>query len=364
GSSKNTLLTVSGIHKRSYVVRGSKIGVYQSSEYGNISFNTYIKSIRASSGYEFTPSYTILHKNETSLLMLTPHDSSRVFRMDLECGKIVESWKLDPQDTVMSIAPSFKNSQMSSEQSIVGITPTTVFKIDPRQQGVSKIKESEYKKHLKQTEFSAVTTTDTGKVTVASKKGEIRLFDALGQTAKSILPPMRDPIYHIDVTAHGRYIVATCSTYLIVVDTLHRNDSRKRLGFEISFGLDDKPIPWILRLKPEHVVRMKQSIKFTAARFDTGPGNEKWIVTSTGLFSVVWNLKAICSGQLYAYTLQKFDSPVVDTCFDHGRCQDIVLAYEDDVRVLPRHKLAPATSRLFTSEGIRARHYKNPGYDV
>ncbi|KAI9028147.1 VID27 cytoplasmic protein-domain-containing protein [Phycomyces nitens] len=364
GSCKNTLLAVSGIHKRSYVVRGSRIGIYQTLESGKILFDSYIKSISASDNREFTPSYTILHKNETSLLMLTPHDNSRVFRMDIERGKIVESWKLNPQDTVMGIAPSFKDSQMSAEQSIVGITPNTVFKIDPRQQGVSKIKESEYKKHLKQTDFSAVATTATGKVTVGSKKGEIRLFDALGKTAKNILPPMRDPILYIDVTSQGRYIVATCSTYLIVIDTLHKNDPKQRLGFEVSFGSRDKPIPWILRIRPEHTVRMKDPINFTFAKFDTGPGDEKWIVSSTGSFSVMWSLKAVCAGRVDSYKLQKFDSPVVDTCFDQGRRQDIVLAYKDDIRLLSRHKLVPATTSLFLSTGISTRHYSNPENDT
>lgn len=108
--------------------------------------------------------------------------------------------------------------------------------------------DSQFKQYTTKNDFSAATTTESGKIAVASNKGDIRLFDQLGKNAKvrsffflgltfgspdadvygwipclggqTALPALGDPILGIDVTADGRWLIATCKTYLLLIDTL------------------------------------------------------------------------------------------------------------------------------------------------
>jgi len=48
----------------------------------------------------------------------------------------------------------------------------------------NKLVESQFKQYATKNDFSAATTTESGKVAVASNKGDIRLFDSIGKNAK------------------------------------------------------------------------------------------------------------------------------------------------------------------------------------
>ena len=129
--------------------------------------------------------------------------------------------------------------------------------------------DSEYKQYAGKNAFSAVATTSSGKLAVASTKGDIRLFDdKIGKNAKTALPPLGDPIIGVDVTANGRYIIATTKSYLLLIDTLIGEGRYKgQLGFDRSFPADAKPMPKRLQLKPEHVAYMGGEVSFTPARW-------------------------------------------------------------------------------------------------
>ena len=58
-----------------------------------------------------------------------------------------------------------------------------LFRIDPRVAG-NKLVESQFKQYASKNDFSAAATTESGKLAVASNKGDIRLFDAIGKNAK------------------------------------------------------------------------------------------------------------------------------------------------------------------------------------
>jgi hypothetical protein len=161
-----------------------------------------------------------------------------------------------------------------------------LFRIDPRVDG-NKLVESQYKQYASKNDFSAAVTTESGKIAVASNKGDIRLFDAVGKNAKvslaflrvsfpltfclaffqTALPALGDPILGVDVTADGRWLIATCKTYLLLIDTLIGDGRYKgSLGFDRSFPADAKPIPRRLQLKPEHLAYMQTDVNFTPAR--------------------------------------------------------------------------------------------------
>jgi hypothetical protein len=183
--------------------------------------------------------------------------------------------------------------------------------------------QSEFKQYATKNDFSAAATTESGKLAVASNKGDIRLFDQIGKNAKvrgsihfraahqqTALPALGDPIIGVDVSADGRWLVATCKTYLLLIDLLIGDGRYKgSLGFDRSFPADSKPIPRRLQLRPEHVAYMKNPVSFTPAkyvtyrrayfscladgRFNTGPQEtEKTIITSTGNYVVTCMLFA------------------------------------------------------------------------
>lgn len=208
----------------------------------------------------------MLHDQDTKMILMNPTEPNSLFQADIEYGKIVEEWKVHDDVTVDHIAPSDKFAQTTREQTLVGASHNALFRIDPRVSG-KKMVDSQYKQYAGKNKFSGVTTTASGKLAVASEKGDLRLFDAIGKNAKTALPPLGDPILGIDVTADGRWIVATTKTYLLLIDTLiGEGKYQGSLGFDRSFPATAKPIPRRLRLRNEHVAYMNHDISFTPAR--------------------------------------------------------------------------------------------------
>jgi hypothetical protein len=209
----------------------------------------------------------MLHDQDTKMVLMNSSEPHSLFSMDIERGKIVEEWKVHDNVNVDYIAPDNKFAPTTREQTLVGASDNALFRIDPRVSG-TKMVESQFKQYASKNKFSGVTTTASGKLAVASEKGDIRLFDAIGKNAKTALPPLGDPILGIDVTADGRWIVATTKTYLLLIDTLiGEGRYQGSLGFDRSFPATAKPIPRRLQLRAEHVAYMGHSVSFTPARW-------------------------------------------------------------------------------------------------
>lgn len=209
----------------------------------------------------------MLHEQDSKMVVMNPNDPNSLYSLDLERGKIVEQWKVDENLSVNAIAPDNKLAQTTAEHTLVGTSHNSLFRIDPRVSG-NKLVQSQFKQYVSKNKFSGVTTTGSGKLAVASEKGDIRLFDAIGKNAKTALPPLGDPIVGIDVTRDGRWIVATTRTYLLLIDTLIGSGRYEgSLGFDRSFPVDAKPQPRRLQLRSEHVAYMNHTISLTPARY-------------------------------------------------------------------------------------------------
>lgn len=159
------------------------------------------------------------------------------FKMDLEYGKVVEEWEMPGTSGVLNLVGDSKYSHLTDNKTMVGHSHNSMFRVDPRLSG-SKIAQTEFKQYAKGNDFRCVTTTDNGSVALAGSKGEIKLFNVIGKNAKTALPGLGDPIIGIDVTGNGRYVIATCKTYLMLIDVL--NSENKKLGFDASFPAKDK----------------------------------------------------------------------------------------------------------------------------
>ncbi|KAJ1735368.1 Vacuolar import and degradation protein 27 [Coemansia biformis] len=343
----NSMLAVGYKHGRSFVVRGSRIGVFKHTESDDIAFDTTINKIDDTHGKEFTPSAAMLHDQDSSLVLMNKQRPHELYRMDLEYGKVVEEWKVHEDIPTVAIAASTKYGQMTADKTLVGVSHNMLYRIDPRLGGDNLVVQDEQQAYTTKSHFTAAATTESGAVAVGSGKGEIRLFDRLGVRAKTALPALGDAIVGIDVTSDGRYVVATCKTYLLLIDTKLPDDEAGRTGFQKAFPQAQKPAPRRLQLKPEHVVYMGAPISFTPAKFNQSPdGNssEKTIITSTGPFVVTWNLRrALGTGRGDAYHIKQYADVVVADNFCFGQDKSIVVTLPNDVQSIKRSQLAKPT---------------------
>lgn len=249
----------------------------------------------------------MLHDQDAKMVLMNPIEKHSLFAMDIEYGKIVEEWKVDENIEVDNIAPKSKFAPTTGEQTLVGTSHNALFRIDPRMGGRGGNAMADTKQYTTKNAFSGLTTTGDGKIAVASEKGDIRLFDTVGKNAKTALPAMGDPILGIDVTSDGRWIVATCKSYLLVIDTLIGNGRYAgSLGFDRSFPADSKPQPKRLQLRPEHAAYMGNDVSFTPARFNKGEGqDENAIVTSSARYVIAWDFAKVKKNKLDSYVIKK-----------------------------------------------------------
>ncbi|KAK7695867.1 hypothetical protein QCA50_000505 [Cerrena zonata] len=351
---RNSQLTVGYKGDRSYVVRGNNIGVFSHTG-DNVRYHATIGNLATPKGKGFNPKEVMLHEQDSKMVLMNPHEPNSLFNLDIETGKIVEEWKVHDDITVDHMAPDSKFSQMTTEQTLVGASHNALFRIDPRISG-KKMVDSQYKQYVSKNKFSGVTTTASGKLAVASEKGDIRLFDAIGKNAKTALPPLGDPIIGIDVTANGRWIVATTKTYLLLIDTLiGEGRYTGSLGFDRSFPANAKPIPRRLQLRAEHVAYMDRSVTFTPARFNMGEGQEEnAIVTSTGPFVVAWDFAKLKKGHLDKYEIKKYEDHVVQDNFKFGDDKEIIVALDNNVLTVNKKNLKrPGPASLATTSDTR-----------
>ncbi|KAK9707718.1 Vacuolar import and degradation protein 27 [Basidiobolus ranarum] len=353
----NSQLAVGYKHDRSFVVRGTKIGVFKHTDDDQLEFSTTINNVSTPSGKSFAPSKVMLHEEDSSMVLMDPKDEHALYKMDLEYGKVVETWPVHEYIQCSNIMPDTKFAQLTPQKTLVGMSHNAVYRVDPRLPNY-KMVDSQLKQYVTKNDFSCATTTENGQIAVASNKGDIRLFNKLGINAKTALPPLGDPIIGIDVTASGRYIVATCKTYLLLIDTMIKSSSTPTYGFEKSFPKNEKPIPKRLQLKPEHVAYMNEPVNFTPAKFNTSEAeDERTIVTSTGPYVITWNFrKVVKQGRLDDYQIKRYTDNVVADNFKFGEDRNIVVALPHDVTMVNKKTLKSPVRVLQTpTRKLRSR---------
>ncbi|VVT44684.1 uncharacterized protein SAPINGB_P000498 [Magnusiomyces paraingens] len=338
GKGINKELAVGHVNDRTYVVRDNMLGVFKQTDDDDLEFQTTIENISTTKGKSLMPSKIMLHTQDKSILLQDPENLGSLYRMDLERGEVVEEWNVSDSHKVNAFAPTSKYAQSTGEQTIVGASDTGIFKIDPRLSG-TKLVDSQLKNYASKMKFSALATTEQGHLAVANSKGEIRLYDRLGINAKTSLPAMGDEIIGIDVSADGKWILATCKTYLLLIDAGQENG---KTGFVKSFGKDVKPRPKRLQISPQHLAQMQMEtgkpLSFTIARFNAGQDTrEQSIVCSSGPFVITWSLKKLMRGDAKdAYLIQRYSDVVTADNFKYGSDKNVIVALADDVGMVDR----------------------------
>ncbi|BGP37527.1 Vacuolar import and degradation protein 27 [Rhodotorula kratochvilovae] len=351
---KNSQLAVGYKDDLSFVVQGDMIGVFKQQREGGkkLKFVTSIVNIAAPGKKNFTPGKVMLHSQDTSMILQNPLAPGSLYRLDLETGKVVDELQVSSDFGVTNFLPDSKFAQTTQQQTFIGHSSNGLFRIDPRLAG-SKLVESEFKQYATKAAFSAAATTEAGKIAVASAKGDIRLYDKLGKMAKTALPALGDAVLGIDVSADGRWVLATCKTYLLLIDTQIPDGATRnagRSGFDAAFPAAEKPTPRRLTLRPEHVAHMQEvqggeGVCFTPAKFNAALTGEpeRTIVTSTGPFIVAWNFRQVKAGNTHNYTLRRFSDDVVADNFKFGGDREIIVTLPENVFVEEKKKLKAPT---------------------
>ena len=237
---------------------------------------------------------------------------------------------------------------MTGEQTFLGLSHNALYRVDPRLSG-NKLVDGDLKQYTSKNAFSAAATTEKGYIAVASDKGDIRLFDKLGLRAKTQLPALGDPIIGLDVSADGRWVLATCRTYILLIDALQKDGKNEgKLGFERAFAKDSKPKPHRLTLKPSHVAQFqyetKAPLSFTPARFNTGvEDKETSIITATGPFIVTWNMKKVTGNKPDPYTIKRYEEEVKADNFKYGSDKNVIVALPNEVNMVAKQSFRKPT---------------------
>ena len=101
----NSQLAVGYKHDRSFVVRGSKIGVFKHTPNNNLEFSTNISKVETPGGKLFSPKKVMLHTEDANMILQDENAPNSLYRMDLEYGKVVDEWKVHDDIAVKTFAP-------------------------------------------------------------------------------------------------------------------------------------------------------------------------------------------------------------------------------------------------------------------
>jgi len=102
----NSQLAVGYKHDRSFVVRGSKIGVFKHTADNHLEFSTNISKVQTPKGKLFSPKKVMLHTEDRDMILQNEDNPNSLYRMDLEYGKIVDEWKIHDDIPVINFAPT------------------------------------------------------------------------------------------------------------------------------------------------------------------------------------------------------------------------------------------------------------------
>lgn len=351
---KNSQLAVGQANDRSYVTRGDTLGVYTRGSDG-LGFSTTISGLKDLKGEKLLAKKTLLHQRDNALL-LTKNDpsDSKIYKMDLARGAVVEEWDADDKEKLADFGHTSKFANLTNEQLLNGISANSLFRIDPRLSGKKVVKDKTFKAYkTKNNGFETMTVTDQGFVAVGLSEGGIRLYDKLGLNNKVSLPALGQGFIGLDVTKDGRWLLATCKTYLLLIDLKIGKGQKNAgaIGFEKYFDADKKPVPKRLALRPEHFTQLSQAanapcLNFTKAVFNSLlSSKETSIVTSTGPFVILWSLTNIVKNwrREPTYKILRYGQDVVADSFLVDSQNEMVTVLKDDVSVANKTRFLRAT---------------------
>lgn len=356
---KNRELAVGQANDRSFVTRGDSLGVYKRSEDG-LEFYTAISGVKDLQGKLLQPHRTMLHRRDQYLLMTGEEQNSNMYVMDLTRGQVVETWDAGHTEKLEAFGPVSRFAGLTDEQMLSGISANSTFRIDPRLSGNKVVMDKTLKQYkTKNNGFQNMAVTDKGYQAVGLANGAIRLFDRPGLNAKTLLPALGELFVGLDVSKDGRWLLATCKTYLLLVDNKIGPGQKNAgsLGFEKYFDADKKPVPKRLALRPQDVTQLARiggkPLQFNRAVFDTLlVSEETTIIASTGPFEVLWSLVNIRKNwnKDPTYKILRYSQDVVADRFCLDSQNKVMTALRDDVALVDKSGFRAVSKRNVVDE--------------
>ncbi len=92
GPERNSNLAVGMALNRTFVMRGSKIGVFKHDSDDQLEYVNKIPVVKDLAGEIFSPAKAMLHQRDSKMLLLDASKQNTVFCMDLERGQVIEEW--------------------------------------------------------------------------------------------------------------------------------------------------------------------------------------------------------------------------------------------------------------------------------
>ncbi|GMG30091.1 unnamed protein product [Ambrosiozyma monospora] len=137
GNETNKGLKIGSAHDRTFISRGNTLGVFRSNEENDIEFYTAIQNISSSKNknLKVNPDKMMLQKGDSVMIVQDNKDLNTLFRLDLERGQIVEDWKMEKDGTALPVVNYTTNEKFgdrTDEQTFLGISSQSLFRVDPR----------------------------------------------------------------------------------------------------------------------------------------------------------------------------------------------------------------------------------------
>ena len=324
-NTNNKFTTQAYIHDRTFSIKDDNtITVYKTNDTNGTL--TALMSLPAVKHYNTTTDISLkngqMFLSDTNMLFLDTMNPNVIYQYDIPSAKIVSEWEVNTgtsHNEILSISLQTKMGQMNNDPIVYGVNNHNIFAMDSRLNKKNKL--TEIKSYKTNPLMQCIASTKQGYFVIGSNNGEIRLFDSVGTNAKNLLQCYGDAIRGVDVTVDGRFVLATCDRYLLLIKT---EDNKGKNLFTHRAG-KVKPTPITLKVKAFDLERFRISkAKYTPAKFNVNANGESIIITSLSEYVVVWNFNKIKKGVYDCYKIKQVGQYVIDNHFKYNKAQIVV----------------------------------------
>ena len=353
-NTKNKIILQSYYNNRTFVIKDNNtIDIFKTDIDNNKLINASssinpIKLKNESSTYynnkEIIISNAKMFNKDNEILFQDENNENIIWQYDLNKESIIQEWNCDINksnfisnniiknfgSSLLDITYPKKYGQLNGEAEMIGINSNNIFLLDGRVNRKNKI--VDIKNYSNEPNFKSIVTTGFGGIAIGSENGDIRLFNEVGHNAKTLLygTESHSLIRYLDSTYDGKYILATCDKYIMVINTENEYNFS---GFITCFRRTKKKC---MILKISHNDLVKYGINnelFTPAKFNNNTNNkEVMIISSLGNFVILWDFSQVLKGEVNSYKIINVSEYVIGitTKFDKNQ---LVITLPDKLRI-------------------------------
>ena len=337
-NSKNKLILQTYNQNKTFIIKdNNQIDVFKSNDNDDKllqlkSFNLLNKNYKKEDNKNFQIINAKMFNKDTQILLQSSNNKNNITQFDINSQKVIQEWNCNiPDNNTKNNLINFtylnKLGQINSQSEILAINKNNILLLDGRVNRKNKI--VNFKNFSNSPNFTSIITTGLGCIAIGSYNGDIRLFNEMGNFAKTLIKGNGDEIKFLDTTNDGNYILASCDKYIMLINTKKNFESN---GFkECLKKIDNESL--ILKMTPMDLI--KYGVKnecYTEAKFNNSTKNEILIISSLGQYIIMWNFEEVKKGEVNAYKVVNVHEFVIGntTKFDKNQ---IIIAMSDKIRV-------------------------------